>query len=87
MKAYFYVVRRQPDTESLERHNPAQFGQERGEPSARLGHLAQELDALFIVVGASHRGLFHHLTGASVSRRLLHGQPRPVLVVPAPGEC
>ena len=60
------------------------YHEERGEPSARLRHLADELDALFIVVGASHRGAFHHLTGASVSRRLLHDQHRPVLVVPAP---
>ena len=63
---------------------PWTYHEERGEPAARIGRLADELDALFIVVGASHRGLFHHLTGASVSRRLLHGQPRPVLVVPIP---
>jgi nucleotide-binding universal stress UspA family protein len=60
------------------------YHEERGEPSARLRHLADDLDALFIVVGASHQGVFHHLTGASVSRRLLHDQHRPVLVVPAP---
>ena len=60
------------------------YHEERGEPSARLRHLADELDALFIVVGASHQGVFHHVTGGSVSRRLLHDQQRPVLVVPAP---
>ena len=58
------------------------YHEERGEPSARLRHLADDCEALFIVVGASHQGVFHHLTGASVSRRLLHDQQRPVLVVP-----
>ena len=58
------------------------YHEERGEPAARLGRLADDLDALFIVVGASHHGVFHQLTGASVPRRLVQSQHRPVLVVP-----
>lgn len=62
------------------------YHEEGGEPAARLAALADELGAPFIVVGATHRGVFHQLTGGSVSRRLLHMQQRPVLVVPPPAE-
>jgi nucleotide-binding universal stress UspA family protein len=58
------------------------YHEERGEPARRLAHLATEVDAQFIVVGATHRGLLHHLASGSVSGRLLHTQGRPVLVVP-----
>lgn len=60
------------------------YYEERGDPSSRLAAVADSVDALFIVVGATHRGVLPALTGGSVSRRLLHLQHRPVLVVPAP---
>jgi nucleotide-binding universal stress UspA family protein len=61
------------------------YHEERGNPSARLAAVAEAVDAVFIVVGATHRGMVPALTGGSVSRRLLHLQHRPVLVVPEPG--
>ena len=61
------------------------YHEERGNPSARLAAVAESVDAAFIVVGATHRGMVPALTGGSVSRRLLHLQHRPVLVVPEPG--
>lgn len=60
------------------------YHEERGDPAVRLAALAEELDAMFIVVGSTHRGMFHQLTARSVPRRLLHMQKRPVLVVPEP---
>ncbi|HEV7209850.1 MAG TPA: universal stress protein [Mycobacteriales bacterium] len=60
------------------------YHEERGDPARRLAHLAAELAAQFIVVGATHRGLLHHLRGGSVANRLLHLQSRPVLIVPEP---
>lgn len=54
----------------------------RGDPADRLATLAQELDAVFIVVGATHRGLLH--LGGSVANRLVRHQARPVVVVPDP---
>jgi nucleotide-binding universal stress UspA family protein len=55
-----------------------------GEAAEQLAQLAAELDALMIVVGATQRHLLSHLTGGGddVSKRLLHHQRRPVLVVP-----
>jgi nucleotide-binding universal stress UspA family protein len=53
-----------------------------GDPAARLAELAEQTDAAYIVVGASHRRLLH-LDG-SVSKRLLHLQTRPVVVIPDP---
>jgi nucleotide-binding universal stress UspA family protein len=58
------------------------YHEERGDPAARLMHLANETDADYIVVGATHRGWLH--LGGSVPKRLLHMQTRPVLVVPDP---
>lgn len=56
-----------------------------GDPARALAEVAEELDALAIVVGASHRHLLHHaLGGGSVTGHLLDGQHRPVLVVPVP---
>jgi nucleotide-binding universal stress UspA family protein len=60
------------------------YHEERGDPVARLAALAEELDAMFIVVGSTHRGMLHQLTARSVSRRLVQMQKRPVLVVPEP---
>ena len=58
------------------------YHEEHGDPAVQLARLADETDALYIVVGATHRGLMH-LNG-SVSKRLLHLQARPVLVIPDP---
>jgi len=63
---------------------PWTYHEERGEPAGRLTALAAELEADYIVVGATHRGLVH--LGGSVPKRLLHMQTRPVVVVPDPTE-
>ena len=55
---------------------------EHGDPAERLARLATELDAPYIVVGATHRGVLHHLGSGSVPKRLLQIQQRPVIVVP-----
>ena len=60
------------------------YHEERGEPATCLARLARNVDAVFIVVGASHRGLFRHAMSGAVSKHLLHDQDRPVLVVPEP---
>lgn len=60
------------------------YHEERGEPAACLARLARNVDATFIVVGASHHGLFRHTMSGAVSKHLLHDQDRPVLVVPEP---
>ena len=60
------------------------YHEERGEPAACLGRLAHNVDAAFIVVGASHHGLFRHTMSGAVSKHLLHDQDRPVLIVPEP---
>lgn len=56
-----------------------------GEPSAELMALADQLDALMIVVGTRHtgfRGALHNFFTGSVALRLAHRQYRPVVVVP-----
>ena len=59
----------------------------RGDPAQQLADVAAAADALLIVVGATPSGLGHILSaGGSVSKRLLHRQRRPVLVVPTDGE-
>jgi nucleotide-binding universal stress UspA family protein len=60
------------------------YHEEHGDPAARLAALADQLDALLIVVGSTHRGMFHQLTARSVPRRLVQMQRRPVVVVPEP---
>ena len=60
------------------------YHEEDGDPAERLARLATELDAPYIVVGATHRGVLGHLSSGSVSKRLLHIQRRPVIVVPEP---
>ena len=54
------------------------------DPAQALTQVAQELDALFIVVGASGRGLAQRLWHGSVPQMLVRRQCKPVLVVPAP---
>jgi nucleotide-binding universal stress UspA family protein len=54
-------------------------------PAHALAEVAHEVDALFIVVGASGRGLAQRLRHGSVPQMLVRRQRRPVLVVPAPG--
>lgn len=57
-----------------------------GEPAELLASVADEVDALMVVVGARREGpaaAISHLVSPSVSKRLLgHGATRPVLVVP-----
>jgi nucleotide-binding universal stress UspA family protein len=54
-----------------------------GDPAHALAEVAHEVDALFIVVGASGRGLAQRLRHGSVPQALLRKQRKPVLVVPA----
>jgi nucleotide-binding universal stress UspA family protein len=58
------------------------YHEERGDPASRLAQLASELDAAFIIVGASSPGMLHHMFDSSVPRRLLHRQGHPIVVVP-----
>jgi nucleotide-binding universal stress UspA family protein len=63
------------------------YHQDRGDPARQIAHLAAEVDAYSIIVGATHSGPLHHLlAGDAVSKRLLRAQQRPVVVVPAPHE-
>lgn len=59
---------------------------ERGDsPVRRLSALADDLNALFIVVGTRGGGIgpaLQRLIDGSVTRGLVHGHYRPVLVVP-----
>ena len=47
-----------------------------------LQRVAEEEDALAIIVGASHRGTLGHVVPGSVGERLLHDSPCPVAVAP-----
>lgn len=56
-----------------------------GEPSAELARVADEVNALMIIVGARPpklRGTLRHFVSGSVALRLAHRQYRPVVVVP-----
>lgn len=56
-----------------------------GEPARALGHLAEMLDAVMIVVGtreATVRGGVRAFFGGSVAAQLAHRQHRPVVVIP-----
>lgn len=55
-----------------------------GDPAFALAAAARELDAVFIVVGASGRGIPQRLLHGSVPQSLFRHQAKPVLVVPAP---
>jgi nucleotide-binding universal stress UspA family protein len=58
------------------------YHEERGDPASRLTQLASDVDAAFIIVGASSPGMLHHLFEGSVPKRLLHHQGHPIVVVP-----
>ncbi len=56
-----------------------------GDPASALGHLAETLDAIMIVVGtrrASMRGTMQEFFTGSVAVHLAHRQHRPVVVIP-----
>jgi nucleotide-binding universal stress UspA family protein len=56
-----------------------------GGPAVELARLADELDAIMIVVGtreAGFRGTLHEFFSGSVAAQLAHHQHRPVVVVP-----
>lgn len=56
-----------------------------GDPARALAQLADDVDAAYLVVGATHPGALRHvLGGTSVAAQLIKLQPRPVLVVPEP---
>ncbi|HTW21113.1 MAG TPA: universal stress protein [Mycobacteriales bacterium] len=62
------------------------FETARDEPVHALARAAHDHDALFIVVGASGRGLAQRLLHGSVPQALLRKQRKPVLVVPSPAD-
>jgi nucleotide-binding universal stress UspA family protein len=56
-----------------------------GDPARALGHLADTLDAMMIVVGTREggfRGGLHEFFNGSVAVHLAHRQHRPVVVIP-----
>jgi nucleotide-binding universal stress UspA family protein len=56
-----------------------------GDPAAELGRVADEVEAAMIVVGARRSGLrgwTTNLVSGTVAGRLIHNQPRPVVVLP-----
>lgn len=56
-----------------------------GDPAAELGRVADEVEAAMIVVGARRSGLrgwTNNLVSGTVAGRLIHNQPRPVVVLP-----
>jgi nucleotide-binding universal stress UspA family protein len=56
-----------------------------GKPATVLVRTARELDAEMIVVGSRGMGRIRSVIG-SVTLRLLHETPCPILVVPSPGD-
>jgi nucleotide-binding universal stress UspA family protein len=56
----------------------------RGDPAGQLAKTASDLDAMFIVVGATGKNVVRRLTHGSVPQSLFRHQPRPVIVVPEP---
>jgi nucleotide-binding universal stress UspA family protein len=62
-----------------------QFAMPRGGPARALTELAESCDAALVVIGTRGDGplsRLRRLVNGSVSSRLVHGQHRPVLVVP-----
>jgi nucleotide-binding universal stress UspA family protein len=63
------------------------YHEQRGEPARALAKLAADVDAAYLVVGATHPGALHHLVGGeSVNKWLVRHQRRPVLIVPEPAQ-
>lgn len=63
------------------------YREQYGDPARALVDLADEVDAAYLVVGATRRGAMRHLLGGeSVVKNLVAHQHRPVLVVPEPRE-
>jgi len=59
-----------------------------GDPAGLLIEVAEEIDALMIIVGSRGEGIaatFERVLSGSVSRAVLRRQHRPVLVVPSAG--
>lgn len=56
----------------------------RGDAAHQLAKTASDLDAMFIVVGATGKNLVRRLTHGSVPQSLFKHQPKPVIVVPEP---
>ncbi|HWT93317.1 MAG TPA: universal stress protein [Solirubrobacteraceae bacterium] len=52
-------------------------------PATSLHATAEHRDAALLVVGATHRGAVQRTVPGSVTARLLHGSPCPVVAVPA----
>jgi len=53
-----------------------------GSPARRLQELAEEVGAVAIVIGSSHRGALGRVFAGTTAERLLHGAPCPVFVAP-----
>lgn len=54
-----------------------------GSPARALYELADELEAVAVVVGSSHRGHVGRISPGSVAEALLSGSPCPVAIAPA----
>jgi nucleotide-binding universal stress UspA family protein len=64
---------------------PWNYLEAHGDRVHAIAELAHSVDAAYIVVGASHRGLLRHLLdGGQLASKLVRVQPRPVIVVPEP---
>lgn len=66
-----------------------EFRELAGDIAHALGRLAEVLNAEMIIVGSRRGGLrssVHEVLGGSVAAHLSHRQPRPVVVIPLPGE-
>lgn len=81
------VAEQRRHVESLLAATATQWSYEalRGIPAVVLTRVANQQNALLIVLGGPGKSLFQaiRLGGASVSRNVIGRQPRPVLVVPA----
>jgi nucleotide-binding universal stress UspA family protein len=56
-----------------------------GDPAEALAHLADQLDAVLIIVGTREPGIrrsLHEFFNGSVGARLAHRQHRPVVIIP-----
>jgi nucleotide-binding universal stress UspA family protein len=73
-------------TEVLDRHDVVWSSRALAGDAARaLSHLAEQVDAAFIIVGTRQAGIrrsMHEFFDGSVGARLAHLQRRPVLIIP-----